>query len=159
MASRVIGDVNGIVLRLTQAGERAVKGVSQVMQTNGDMIRDLARDYAPIDEGNLEDAIVKVTSYTGINRRSEVTIGVDTTMSGSGGSGSWDLATYALQMHENQNIGIVDNELYRFQLGARSKAKDGGRGVVGGKFLLRAYNERKEKIVDQAKNAVKRAFK
>jgi hypothetical protein len=155
----VEAQVNSIIIKLTQRGERAVKGVSDVMQSNGDAIRDLARAYAPVDEGNLEKAIVKNTTYTGVNRRSEIEIGVDTSRAGSGGSGSWDLATYANAMHEQQAIGSTVDLRYHFQLGEKSKEKDGGRGVVGGKYLFRAYLERQVKIKEQTYNAVKRAFK
>lgn len=150
--SKVIGSLLGISLLIEQQGERAVKGVSDMMQDNGERIRDTAEDFAPILTGALEKSIKKNTTYTGINRRAEVEIYIDE---------STEAGAYARKVHDNLlphgrggygRVGGSDpNSL--------SAQKDAGRGVVGGKFLTRAFRLYKDKIQRDAKRIIERAFK
>lgn len=138
-------DLNGLLGRIQQRGERAVKGVSTVMQEGGDEIRDLARMYAPVDKGNLEDAIIKSTNPTGLNRRAEIEVGVDMSQPIGGGR---TVERYAERMHEGN-----------YKLGKKSEAKAAALGVrVGPGYLSRAFNEVKGKMIERAANIVKRAY-
>lgn len=136
---------------LKQLGEMTVKGVSQVMQNYGDKIRDRAREYAPVDEGDLENAIIKETRLNGPNRRSTVSIYVDVSRS----AGVHTVGSYALLMHESLAIGLDREEAlargYLYGLGPKSKMKDAGRGIVGGKYLTRAVNDYKKDAIAAAK--------
>lgn len=138
-------------VQLRQLGEKTVKGVSQVMQNYGDKIRDRAREYAPVDEHDLEKAIVKSTNYNGPNRRSIVSIYVDMTKA----AGVHTVGSYAILMHESLAIGLRREEAlvrgYLYGLGPKSQKKDAGRGIVGGKFLTRAINDYKKEAIAAAK--------
>jgi hypothetical protein len=149
--SKVIGNLEGISLRISQQGDKAVKGVSDIMQKNGVLIRDLAIEYAPVETGALEDSIRKNTTNTGINRRSEVEIFIDE---------SGDAGKYARNVHEHLapfgdgtwgTVGQSDPNSLSMQ-------KDGGRGVVGGLFLTRAFLFYKDKIRRDSEKIIKRAF-
>jgi hypothetical protein len=139
-------------LLLEQRGERAVKGVSDMMQDNGERIRDTAEEFAPVLTGALEKSIKKNTTYTGVNRRAEVEIYIDE---------STEAGAYAKKVHEGlapfgsgrtgQVGGSDPNSL--------SVQKDGGTGTVGGKFLTRAFRLYKDKIRRDAQRIVERSFK
>lgn len=140
-----------LFVQLKQVGETVVKGVSQVMQNYGDKIRDRAREYAPVDEHDLEKAIIKSTNLNGPNRRSTVSIYVDISRS----AGVQTVGSYAVLMHERLAIGLEREEAlaqgYLYGIGPKSKLKDAGRGIVGGKFLTRAINDYKKEAIAAAK--------
>lgn len=133
-----------LILKMEQVGKKAVKGVSDVFQDEGERIRDLARLYAPVDEGDLESAIVKETSRTGINRRAVVSVYVDESHVAADGT---PLSEYAKLMH---------NTVY--QLGPKSLIKETyvGLGKVGTGFLKRAVEERRAAIYEKAANKVQK---
>lgn len=144
--SRVEGNLQGLIVRMEQAGEKAVRGISDTFQTNGELIRDAAIEYSPILTGALEHAIKKNTEYTGINRRAVVTVYIDE---------SGPVGKYARLIHESlqpYGSGMLN-------LGKLSAEKDGGRGIVGGKFLQRAFRLYKEKVQRDAQRVAERAFK
>lgn len=102
-----------------------------VKQTNDDMgdvmreVRDRAREYVPLDHGNMEAAI-KVTSE---NRRRRWVVYVDTTMPDD--TGKFTVGAYLRFLHEGQ-----------YNLGEKSKEKAAELGVeVGPKFIERAFKE------------------
>lgn len=149
--SRIEGSFDGIMLRINQRGERAVKGVSDTMQDNAERIRDLAIEYSPILTGALESSIKKNTEYTGINRRSVVTVFIDE---------SGDAGKYAADVHEHLapwgdgtwgRVGGSDPDSFSAQ-------KDNGSGLVGGKFLERAFKFYKDKIRRDCERVVSKAY-
>lgn len=150
--SKVVGSLLGISLLLEQRGERAVKGVSDMMQDNGERIRDTARDFAPVLTHELEKSIKKNTTYTGINRRAEVEVFIDE---------STPAGAYAARVHEGLmpfgkgGMGTVGGS----DPHSLSMEKDAGRGVVGGLFLTRAFTLYKDKIQRDAKRIIERSFK
>lgn len=149
--SKVIGSLLDVAVRIEQRGERAVKGISDMMQTNGEHILDAAKDYAPILTGDLEKAIKKNTTYTGQNRRAVVEIYIDEdTPAGSYAA----LVHEGLAPHGSGATGRVGGS----DPNSLSAQKDGGRGVVGGLFLTRAFTVWKDKIQRDAKRIVERAF-
>lgn len=149
--SRIEADFDGIILRLNQSGEKAVKGVSQVMQVNAEKIRDTAIEYAPVLTGALEDSIIKNTEYTGINRRAEVSVYIDE---------SGEAGKYIADVHEHLapwgdgSYGRVGGS----DPNSLSVQKDGGTGLVGGKFLTRAFEFYKDKIKKDCRRVVERAY-
>lgn len=56
MAIDVMG-IEELTVLLRQSGEKAQRGVAAQMKREAENIRDLARKFAPIDHGNLEEAI------------------------------------------------------------------------------------------------------
>jgi len=144
-------DPDFLVGEINQAGERAVKGVSDMMKKEGEQIQELARDYAPYDDGYLEKSI-KVQSGKDENGRVAVTVYVDGSTPAAGGKAVGD---YALLMHEG--LGPYGSGYYKPGEGTMAKIYAGFK--AGGKFLERAFKERTRTLVEKAAAAARRALK
>lgn len=140
-----------LMAMLEQVGERAVRGVSDEIKKGAEEIAELAIKYAPVDEGNLEDAIKVEFDRYGINRRIRATVYVDLDVRGADGV---PVGRYAMAMHE----GLAPYGSGAFNLGAKSRAKDGGTGRVGGKYLERAINELSPEIFARVQRKIKSYF-
>ncbi|WKZ86342.1 hypothetical protein N5B55_05150 [Ralstonia pickettii] len=141
-----VSGVERLRMVLEQAGERAVRGVFKQMVTEAEGVRDLARKFAPVDEGNLEQAIKVQVEGGGRDERGRfarksVAVYIDMATPAENGRTVGD---YAWEMHEHLTpYGPL-------QLGKRSQAKqDGQSEMVGGKFLERAAVERTKDMVDR----------
>lgn len=127
-----------LALNLRQLSEKTSKALFEGMLEMGEEIAERARDYAPVDEGDLESAIqTDVTNRDGSGRfiKREVSVFINTSLPVSTGG---TVGNYAMFIHEHlepYGTGLAG------YLGKRSVAKDGGRGIVGGKFLERAVLE------------------
>lgn len=139
-----VSGIEELRLLLEQSGEKAVRGVFNKMVEEAGQIRDLARQYAPVDEGNLEAAIkVEVEGGGRDDRgrfvRKAVAVYIDPNTPAEDGK---TVGEYAWLMHEHLTpYGPL-------QLGERSQAKQSGQsGMVGGKFLERAASEREKDMV------------
>jgi hypothetical protein len=132
------------VVKLRRTEQRTSKKLLRHMRSSAIKIRDLAREFAPVDEGNLEEAIVVAESkegFMGRNRSVEM-IGVDPSRLGEGYTKYG--FRYDIQMHE----GVYD-------LGDASKAKANSNGKkVGAKYLSRAWQELEPQITAKAKAIV-----
>lgn len=129
-------------LVMQQVGDRAVKHMSDHMRDTAIRIRDLARDYAPVLTGLLQENIDYAVSATGINRRNVFVVYIDIDAVRKRGEQGGTLADYAWLMEENLHPygrGLVNGrELY---LGKKSREKRATGKKVGGKFLARAIKE------------------
>jgi hypothetical protein len=164
-------DVNALEARLKQVGDRAVRGGLDEMREEAQEIRDRAVEFAPIKSGTLHRAI-KVDEEGGGRgaggrfSRKEVVIFVDNSEDWRdpdelADSGGWPLELYAYFMHEG--LGPFGNyEWGRQGLNVpwrkKSLEHDGGRGVVGGKFLKRAYEEREKPLMRRLAFLYQRMF-
>jgi hypothetical protein len=155
---KVHTDIGNLVAELRQVTQKAVRGVSDVIREEGEIIAELARDYAPVDQGNLESAIKVREERTGYNRRYEVDVYIDPDvpapeLDAKGnivkGTEGKTVGDYAMEMHEGDyNLGI----------GSRQKAD--ALGVkVGPKFLERAVDERRPIAIRKANAKVKDVLK
>lgn len=128
-------------VRLRRIERRTSKRLLEHMRKSALEIRDLARMYAPVDEGNLEEAIEVIESterFLG-NRRNIELIGVDPDKLGEGYSAYG--FRYDIAMHEGS-----------YQLGPRSRAKAESTGKeVGPKYLTRAWKELEPEITAEAR--------
>lgn len=132
MGMKITSDFESLMTIIRQGGERVVRGVSTQMKKEGEEIQKLAREYAPVDEGNLEDAITVEADRSGVRGRTVVYVYVDENHPAH----MTTVGQYAMRMHEGE-----------YRLGPGSQAKDAGRGVVGPKFLERAVDERSPMIM------------
>lgn len=139
--------VDKLLLRLRQTGERAVKGVSDEIRRGAYDIRDLAREYAPVREGNLEDALSIDVNTEDFNGRLQAFIYVDINHEARR-SKTGTVGGYVMRMHEGY-----------YNLGPKSRAKDAGRGVVGRKFLERAAAELGPDIMERVTNRIRSVLK
>jgi HK97 gp10 family phage protein len=145
MAIKITG-IDNLLTNLSQVGERAVRGVSDEIKQGAEDIKDLAKLQAPIDEGNLEDAIKVDVDRSGVKGRIQAFVYVDGSVTTDDGKAVED---YAMQMHEGT-----------YNLGPRSQAKDSAvGGGVGRKFLERAVDELSPNIINRVQQAVKRTIR
>lgn len=143
-------------ISIKQTGQKVLKHGIDAMRDEANKMADLAREYAPHDEGRLEEAIkveeIRGESTKGRFARKELVVYVDGDMQGSG---NMKVGEYAYLMHE----GLGPYGDYTYNLGKGSAEKDGGRGIVGGKFLERAAEERKPSLIKRLDAMFRRFFK
>ena len=131
---------------LTQLGEKASAGVVDQMRKEAIAMRDLARKFAPVDHGNLEEAIKVQTlggerDNAGRFTRKSFSVFVDMNMKGHDGR---PISQYAYLMHEHLT------PYGPYNLGPNSQAKqEGQREMVGGMYLERAAVEVSEGIMNR----------
>jgi hypothetical protein len=144
-------DVDSVIATLEAVGRDATKEGFSAIKKGAKEVRDLARDYAPVDGGDLENAIVDQP----IASENTVHVGIDPRATDELGR---PVAGYGQTMHEFKAVGggSLPRGLGLYGLGKRSQAKDAGRNIVGGKFLERAFNELKRKILKDTGLRVKR---
>lgn len=145
MAIKVTG-VEELLVSLQQTGQRAERGVAGEIRQGAEDIKDLAVMQAPVDEGNLENAIKVEVDRSGIRGRVQAYVFVDGDEDAGDGKKVED---YATRIHE----GV-------YQLGPRSQTKNAAvGGGVGRKFLERAVDELAPGIINRVRNAMKRILR
>jgi hypothetical protein len=145
-------DASALTLAIKQVGARASRGVAGLLRTEGETIRDLAKAFAPVKDGYLENAIKTEAQRVNGNGRLEVYVYIDMGMPAADGKSVGD---YALQMHE----GLEGGGSGAFKLGPGSRLKEALTGMpVGGKFLERAGAERIGTIMARAQQLVRNAL-
>jgi hypothetical protein len=149
MGIRVDFDRASIIQTITGIGKDANRAVFDHLKEEAREIRDLARQFAPVDDHDLEKAIKTQMVLS----EKTVYIGIDPTIVDEHGK---RVAEYGSMLHELLAIGAGGGTM---KLGPKSRAKDGGRGVVGGGFLARAFEARKKSIVKNAAVKVKKITK
>jgi hypothetical protein len=143
-----------LMVLLRQLGPKATDGIFQQMKVEAKTIRDTARSYAPIDHGNLEDAIKMEVLGGGRDARGRfvrkaVSVFID--MEAEGHNGEL-ISQYAYIMHEHLTpYGPLN-------LGKKSRAKDGGTGMVGGRFMERAADDVSAQMMNRLINVAKTFF-
>ena len=155
-ADRVSGvSSTELSFRLDQVGDRAIRGISQAIREGAHDIAEKARSNAPVDQGNLEDAIKVDISRSGVNGRVSATVYVDESMPAPEltpdgrivkGTEYKVVGDYAMKMHEGE-----------YKLGKRSRAKASAGHEVGPKYLERAVDEVLPGVVAAARRLAKRA--
>jgi hypothetical protein len=138
-----VSGIEALIAALSQTGQKAERGVADVMRKGAKEIQDLARRQAPRDTGNLEKAIKVEEDRSGKNGRVQVYVYVDGSEADENGR---PIDEYAMQMHEGQ-----------YNLGDKSRAKqaaDAG-AIVGNKFLERAVDKIGPSLTRKVSDAVK----
>lgn len=139
-----------IQAKIEQTGDRAVKGMSDVLRRRARLIRDLARSYAPRMTGLLERSIDYVT-IKGSNRRNTFVVYVDMDADAPHGKTVGDYAPVMERKLRPYGAG-------RFNLGKGSKEKRAAGNDVGGRFFRRAV-EKGTDMLDQEIRAAARGKK
>jgi len=131
-------------LLIEQMGDKVVRRAIDKMRSEAQKLAEKARDYAPVDEGNLENAIKVDDAGGGRNElgqfsRKSVAVYIDMNMPAARDGKT--VGDYAYDMHEHlEPVGPKKR-------GPLSEEKDGGRNVVGGGFLTRAMNDSERDIL------------
>lgn len=150
LSNRVKCDINALSLKMRQAGEKAVRGASEVMTEGGKEIARRAKEYAPRDTGALEKSITFEKDRSGIRGRTQVFIYIDENVRRKDGR---FVGEYAEGVHEY---------LAPYGSGAwgHISAKSAAKGEkVGGKFFERAIEEILPWIEENIEKRAKRAAK
>lgn len=146
-----IKGLDDVIARLERVGAKTCDAERELMEKSAEQMRDRAKMYAPVDEGNLEEAIkTRPVKRAGINGRNVHEVYVDKDELGEGYSKYGH--RYDITMHEDPqgNSGK----------GPRSQAKAESLGVfVGPKFLERALEEMRRPIEEAARAIAKRFIK
>lgn len=157
--TRVKCDVAGLTRKIEQVGTRAVRGISTAMRHFGEIMLDEAIHNAPLDTGSLaggrEKALKINYGLTGVNRRLVVTIWIDPT-------------TPYIDPNPNHKptnktvgdyAGLMEKYLrphgsggYKARKGTRNKGAQ-----AGGKFLQRAVKRYRMRLIQRAREIVRRA--
>lgn len=146
--------LDNLAVVLQQVGEKAVRGAYAAMRAEAETVADYAREYAPVDHGNLEEAIKVRETGGGRNElgqfaRKSVEVYVDTSMPVPERPDK-TVGDYAYEVHEHMEP--TGGPMKR---GEQSEAKDGGRNVVGGGYMSRAANDAEKHVVEAIAAAVK----
>lgn len=159
MPVRVAGIMETEIM-LAQVSETTKRRAVKKLHEKAVEIANLARKYAPIDEGNLEKAIKvfpetigeRARNEAGQFVRQEVFVYVDLDMPVPERPGE-TVGKYAYTMHEHLTpFGPLN-------LGERSVEKQSGqREMVGGKYLERAMNEIGDSVLGEVTLSVMNRF-
>lgn len=159
MPVRVAGIMETEIM-LAQVSETTKRRAVKKLHEKAVEIANLARKYAPIDEGNLEKAIKvfpetigeRARNEAGQFVRQEIFVYVDLDMPVPERPGE-TVGKYAYTMHEHLTpFGPLN-------LGERSAEKQSGqREMVGGKYLERAMNEIGDSVLGEVTLSVMNRF-
>jgi len=139
----------GIAMRLENIAKRTNKAATRELERGAIAIRDLARDFAPVDEGFLEESITVDHDRGGINRRNRYSVYVDDSLEVDAKTKVGD---YARLVHEG--IGKAYGQ------GPGSLEKAAQLGVeVGPFFMTRALEELEGDIRRRIATALKKTLK
>ncbi|MBX4911363.1 hypothetical protein HJA82_29055 [Rhizobium bangladeshense] len=130
MIEMKVTGVRETVLRLRNIGARVHENARKTMHAAADRIVETAKKMAPVDEHNLEEAIVKRVGYEGSRRRLAIDIEILPVVNGV------RVEDYATYMHEGD-----------YKLGPKSQAKNDSQSEkVGPGFLTRAGEQEEDKL-------------
>lgn len=149
MGLRITG-LSTVIANMRRTEDKVSAESLSALRNGAEALRDLARANAPIDEGDLESAIVtrEVRSRTALGRfgATNIEVGVDTSLLDLESRKGFD---YSIPMHEGT-----------YNLGPRSEAKQSGQQeTVGPKYLSRAMAELSERIQKKVEEAIKRSIR
>lgn len=127
---------------LENVGKKTNRKALAEMRKGAQQIKELSKNYAPVDEGNLEAAHKVMEDRQGLNNRVRIYVYIDESMAGTGKNKT--VGDYATVMHEGT-----------YDLGPLSRAKMSATGYVGRKYLEKASEELEPQIVKHINAAMR----
>lgn len=149
MGLKVNFDIASIIYKIEAVGRDATNAAFAALKQGGKDIRDTAREFAPVDDHDLEKAIKEQSTKA----EKTVWIGIDPTAYDEHGK---SVAEYGAKQHALLEIGGDGRGTLR--LGPKSRSKDAGRGIVGGGFMTRAFKHESKTILRKTAIKVKRVY-
>lgn len=145
-----IKGLSTVLANMRRTEDKVVDGSLQALRDGAEVLMTLARKNAPIDEGDLESAIVmketRARTILGRFGQTNIEVGVDPSRLDLERRKGFD---YSIPMHEST-----------YNLGPLSAEKQAGQAeVVGPKYLERAMRELEDAIRTKVEEAVKRAIR
>lgn len=139
-----ISGLSSVVAKLALLQAEMPRRADGALKAGANMTVKLARSFAPVDKGDLEDAIVVLKQTKRILGKAEVTVGVDESRMVNDDP-TKSVGEYAWLMHEGT-----------YNLGPKSEDKEMELGVeVGPKFLTRALQEVRPGLMSKLKSMLK----
>ena len=140
MASSFSSNLGNFRIRVEQIAGRAERLINDAMEEGAKEIAATAKNMAPVDEKNLENAI----QVRNEGRRRKWAVYVDETAPDN--TGKYTIGDYLDFIHYGQ-----------YQLGEKSLAKNSGE-IVGPRFMDRAYNQEIRGVIARVEQAARRGF-
>lgn len=147
MGLKVIG-LSSVRSRLIRTESKTNKASLRVFRAGAAQILKRAKEYAPVDEGDLENSLEKIENRTGSHRRTNIQIGVNPNKLGDGYSVYG--FRYDVRQHEDTSLGRGPK--------SQEKAERIGKNV-GPKYLSRALKDFEKDVDESIKKAVRDAIK
>lgn len=139
MAFKATG-IRDVVKNVQNFAKSTNRQSRRVMDRYAEKMEKLARDNAPVDTGNLEEAIEGHTR-TRIGRRKTITVEINDFRHDDGTPAN----DYGALLHETRD----------WKLGPKSQAKAAGGKQVGSKFIERAVDELLPDLVKDIEDTLK----
>lgn len=154
MGLKMLTNPRVMEMRISQIGDRAMRGMARRMRLAAIEIRDLARDNAPVKTGLLESAIDYTMIREGRREAFVVFIDLDATKETGQNGRQVEVGDYAYLMEEQlRPYGRGD----KYALGPLSRRKRAGGKKVGGRFLGRAISDVTKSLMAELAGEVQRA--
>jgi len=128
--------VEDTIIMLRQTGERTVKNMARHLEQSAELIADTAKEMAPIEHGDLREAI-RANPQRGDNGRTEVVVDIDPNAADERGV---SVMYYGAIL----NTALEPYGSGGYKLGKLSRAISAGQ--IGGRFMQRAVLEHKAAI-------------
>jgi hypothetical protein len=154
MGLRMLTNPNMLEVRLRQIGDRAEKGMATIMHRHAVRIRDLAREYAPVKTGLLENSIDYSVVKDGRRKGFVVFIDLDAVKQTGKNGRVVELGEYAFIMEERLRPFGRGGPALNLGPGSRYKAASGRK--VGGRFLSRAITQGSVDILGDVAKEIRR---
>lgn len=148
------------IKRLRRTGDHTNANALSAMKDGVSKITERAKQYAPVDSGDLEDAIKAVPTREGtFRRRYEWDIGVDKNATKT----RTHMEDYHVEMHENypaeyskkSKKSSDKNDALKGQLSGKITLDRGK--IVGGKYLERALKDYEDEIREEIEKIMREA--
>lgn len=145
----IVKGLKTVQAKISRSETKVLDGSLRALRAMADLVVKEAKFNAPIDTGDLENAIVAIEergrNVMGQFGQVTIRVGVDTTKLRLELHGGFD---YSVPMHEDPD----------YNLGPRSQIKQDVQGnIVGYKYLERALKDNEAEVRRRVEQAVKRA--
>lgn len=143
----IVKNLKAIKARLARSENKVMDGSLRALRAMGELVAKEARLNAPVDTGELEDAITTIEERTRNSRGQfgQVTIKVGV-----------DVSKLKLEDHKGYDYSIAMHDGV-YKLGPLSQEKQDSQGnIVGYKYLERALRDNEKKVRDAVQRAVER---
>ncbi|MET2951339.1 hypothetical protein ABXV18_24965 [Vibrio owensii] len=140
-----------VMSRLYRVGDRVQKHSVDVMRRYAARVERLAKLNVPVQDFHVEDSIVTQEKRSGMNRRIEITVGVDEGLLREYSGQDYD---YSIWLHEaDYNLSKLSEYKDSISRSEDPKAK------VGNKYLENALNSVRNDAIAETRREVKRQIK
>lgn len=145
----IVKGLKAVQAKISRSEVKVLDGSLRALRAMGELVAKEARLNAPVDTGDLENAIVTIEERgrNALGQFGQVTIrvGVDT-------------SKLRLELHKGFDYSVPMHEDPDYNLGPKSEAKQSALGnTVGYKYLERALRENEAEVRRRVEQAVKRA--